>query len=164
MSTVPLSKRPIDILLIAFYAVSFTYGFLFNIPEALGVAVSPESPWPPLRWLYEWAVAEEPAHLLVPLPIFLFSAVAIDAFIHTPFIAVMIYAIINEKNWIRLPCWLFAGSAITNMYYYFMATLLGDHPPPNTFYYLVFNLPWLLMPMLLVWRMRHPQPFCSDQE
>ena len=62
MSTVPLSKRPIDILLIAFYAVSFTYGFLFNIPEALGVAVSPDSPWPPLRWLYEWAVAEEPAH------------------------------------------------------------------------------------------------------
>ena len=117
------------------------------------------SPW--LQWLHAWAEAEEPAHLLI-LYRFFIQRVAIDAFVHTPFIAVMIYALINEKNWIRLPCWLFAGSAITNMYYYFMATLLGDHPPPNTMYYLVFNLPWLLMPILLVWRMRHPQPFCSN--
>ena len=92
MSTVPLSKRPIDILLITFYSISFTYGLLFNIPEALGVPVTEDRPWLPLQWLHAWAVAEEPAHLLDPLPIFLFSAVAIDAFAHTPFIAVMIYA------------------------------------------------------------------------
>lgn len=159
MQTKPLLQRPIDCLLVAFYIISVLYGLLFNIPEALGVPVSPDSPWPPLRGLYEWAAAEEPTHLMDPLPVFLLSAVAIDGFIHTPFLMVMLYAIVKCKNWIRIGCLIFAGSSVTNMYYYFMATLLGDHPPPNTFYYLVFNLPWLLMPVLLAWRMRMEKPF-----
>ena len=159
MTTPPLRQRPVDILIVGFYTISVLYGLLFSLPEALGIPVSPDSPWPPLRYLYEWAVAEEPTHLLQPLPIFLLSAVAIDGFIHSPFLCVMLYAFIVGKNWIRLPALVFAGSAITNMYYYFMATLLGDHPPPNTLYYLVFNLPWMLMPMLLIWRVRHEKPF-----
>jgi hypothetical protein len=40
-----------------------------------------------------------------------------------------------------------------------MYTFLGDHPPPNTVHYLIFNLPWLLVPVLLAWRMRKPDPF-----
>ncbi len=159
MTATPLRQRPVDMLIVGFYTISVLYGLLFSLPEALGIPVSPDSPWPPLRFLYDWAVAEEPTHLLDPLPIFLFSAVAIDGFVHSPFLCVMLYAFIFGKNWIRLWCLVFAGSAITNMYYYFMATLLGDHPPPNTLYYLVFNLPWMLMPMLLIWRMRHDKPF-----
>ncbi len=62
------------------------YGFLFSLPEGLGVPVSVDSPWPPLRALHEWAVAEEPAHL---------------------------------------------------------------DPPPNTAYYLVFNLPSMIAPAVL---------------
>ena len=41
---------------------------------------------------------------------------------------------------------------MTNMFFYFTQTFLGPHPPPNTAYYLVFNLPWLLAPMILVAR------------
>jgi len=55
--------RPLDLVLIAFFSVSVSYGFLFSLPEGLGVPVSADSPWPPLRALHEWAVAEEPAHL-----------------------------------------------------------------------------------------------------
>ena len=29
---------------------------------------------------------------------------------------------------------------------------VGPHPPPNTVYYLVFNLPWLIAPMILAAR------------
>jgi hypothetical protein len=159
MTAKRLRRRPIDVLLSAFYSISVLYGLLFNLPEALGIAVSPESPWPPLRWLYGWAVAEEPAHLMRPLPIYLRSAVAIDGFVHAPFLLVLIYALVTGKAWIRLWAMLFAGSSITNMYYYLMHTLLGEHPPPNTLYYLAFNLPWLLMPMLLAWRMRKAEPF-----
>lgn len=159
MSALPLRRRPLDILLIAFYSISALYGLLFSLPEALGVAVSADSPWPPLRLLYGWAVAEEPTHLLRPLPLFLRSATAIDGFAHSPFLVVLIFALAAGKDWIRPWAILFAGSSITNMYYYFMQTLLGDHPPPNTLYYLAFNLPWLLMPMLLAWRMWRPRPF-----
>ena len=56
----------LDLLLITFFSVSVAYGFLFSLPEGLGVPVSPDSPWPPLRALHDWAIAEEPAHLDPP--------------------------------------------------------------------------------------------------
>ena len=40
------------------------------------------------------------------------------------------------------------------MFFYFTQTFLGPHPPPNTAYYLAFNLPWLLAPMLLALRVQ----------
>jgi hypothetical protein len=39
--------------------------------------------------------------------------------------------------------------AVTNMFFYFVQTFLGPHPPPNTAYYLAFNLPWLIAPAVL---------------
>ena len=59
-------RRPIDLLFLAFFSISILYGFLFSLPEGLGVPVSADSPWPPLRALHGWAVAEEPAHLNPP--------------------------------------------------------------------------------------------------
>jgi hypothetical protein len=35
------------------------------------------------------------------------------------------------------------------MFFYFAQTFLGPDPPPNTAYYLAFNLPWLIAPALL---------------
>lgn len=158
----PLLQRPIDILFILFYTASVLYGLLFSLPEAINVPVTADSPWPPLRLLYDWALTEEHGHLQVPLPLPLRTAAFIDGWAHSPFLCVMIYAMLRGRNWIRLWAIFFAGSSITNMYYYFMYTFLGDHPPPNTAYYLLFNLPWLLVPILLAWRMRKPEPFAHS--
>ena len=51
-------RRPIDLLFLAFFSISILYGFLFILPEGLGVPVSADRPWPPLRALHGWAVAE----------------------------------------------------------------------------------------------------------
>jgi hypothetical protein len=59
-------RRPLDLALVAFFSISVLYGFLFSLPEGLGVPVAADSPWPPLRALHDWAVAEEPAHLDPP--------------------------------------------------------------------------------------------------
>lgn len=156
----PLYRRPVDFLLFSFYCISVTYGLLFSLPEAMGIPVSPDSPWPPLQWLYEWAIAEEPQHLDPPMV--LMASTTLDGFVHSPFLLFLLYALWRQRNWIRLPALLFAGSAVTNMFFYFYETFNGAHPPPNTFYYLVFNLPWLLFPMLLAWRMWPEKPFtCS---
>jgi hypothetical protein len=64
--TVPIHRRPLDLALVLFFSLSVLYGFLFSLPEGIGVPVSPDSPWPPLRSLYGWAVAQEPAHLDPP--------------------------------------------------------------------------------------------------
>ena len=153
----PLRRRPLDALLAAFFSFSVLYGLLFSLPEGLGVPVAPDSPWPPLRALYDWAVTQEPAHLDPP-PILIANCL-LDGFVHAPFLVFLVYGLVRGRRWIRIPAFLYAGSAVTNMFLYFTQTFLGPHPPLELGTYLAFNLPWLLAPIVLAWRMRDPEPF-----
>ena len=146
----PITKRPLDLVLVAFFMVSVTYGFLFSLPEGLGVPVAPDSPWPPLRALHDWAVAEEPAHLDPPPN--LIAATLFDGLFQSPALLFVIFGLLRQRRWL-VPLGLFtSGAAITNMFFYFVQTFLGDHPPPNLGVYLAFNLPWLIAPMVLALR------------
>ena len=160
MSTaLALRRRPIDAALAVFFTASVAYGFLFSLPEGLGVPVSPDSPWPPLRALHAWAVAQEPAHLDPP-PILIANCL-LDGFVYAPFGVFLVYALVRGRRWIRLPAFLYAGSAVTNMFLYFTQTFLGPHPPLELAPYLGFNLPWLLAPIVLAGRLRRRDPFAA---
>ncbi len=143
----PITRRPFDLLLVCFFAVSVLYGFLFSLPEGLGVPVSADSPWPPLRALHDWAVAEEAAHLDPPPN--LIAACLFDGFFQAPALLFVIYGLFHLPRWLKPLGLVYAGAATTNMFFYFTQTFLGPHPPPNTAYYLAFNLPWLIAPMAL---------------
>ena len=143
-------QRPLDLALVLFFCVSVVYGFLFSLPEGLGVPVAADSPWPPLQWLHEWAVAEEPAHLDPPPN--LIAATLFDGLFQAPTLCFVIYGLIRQRRWLRTLGLFYAGAAVTNMFFYFTQTFLGEHPPPNTGYYLLFNLPWLLAPLALAGR------------
>lgn len=143
----PIHKRPFDLMLIAFFSISVLYGFLFSLPEGIGVPVSPDSPWPPLRALHDWAVVEEPAHLNPPPN--LIAACLFDGFFQAPTLLAIIFGLIRLEKWLRPVGLVYAGAATTNMFFYFVQTFLGPHPPANTAYYLAFNLPWLIAPMVL---------------
>lgn len=140
-------RRPLDLLLAAFFCVCVLYGFLFSLPEGLGVPVSADSPWPPLRALHDWAVAEEPAHLDPPPN--LLAACLFDGLFQAPVLLFIIAGLIRPRRWLKPLGLFYAGAAATNMFFYFAQTFLGPHPPPNTAYYLAFNLPWLLAPLAL---------------
>jgi hypothetical protein len=140
-------RRPIDLAFVGFFLISILYGFLISLPEGLGVPVSPDSPWPPLRALHEWAVAEEPAHLSPPPN--LIAACLFDGFFQAPMLLLLIVGLVRLRWWVRPLGLIYAGAATTNMFFYFMQTFLGPHPPPNMVYYLAFNLPWLIAPMAL---------------
>ena len=143
----PIHRRPIDLALVCFFSISVLYGFLFSLPEGLGVPVAADSPWPPLRALHGWAVAEEPAHLDPPPN--LIAACLFDGFFQAPILLFVIAGLVRLRAWIRPLGLVYAGAAITNMFFYFMQTFLGPHPPSNVAYYLAFNLPWLLAPIVL---------------
>jgi hypothetical protein len=147
MPTKSVLKRPLDLALIAFFSFSVFYGFLFSLPEGLGVPVSADSPWPPLRALYDWAVVEEPAHLNPPPN--LLAACLFDGFFQAPALSVIIFGLIRQRAWLRPLVLVYVGAAVTNMFFYFSQTFFGPHPPANTAYYLAFNLPWLFAPMIL---------------
>ncbi|MBW2289954.1 MAG: DUF2781 domain-containing protein [Deltaproteobacteria bacterium] len=140
-------RRPVDLVLICFFAVSIAYGFLFSLPEGLGVPVSPDSSWPPLRALHEWAVAEEPAHLDPPPN--LIAACLFDGLFQAPVLLFIVAGLVRPRRWLKPLGLVYAGAATTNMFFYFSQTFLGPHPPPNTAYYLAFNLPWLIAPIVL---------------
>lgn len=154
-------KRPFDLVLVLFFSISILYGFLFSLPEGLGVPVSADSPWPPLRALHEWAVAEEPAHLDPPPN--LIAACLFDGLFQAPMLLFIAVGLIRQRRWLYPLGLVYAGAGTTNMFFYFAQTFLGEHPPPNTAYYLVFNLPWLLAPLALGCRVLfagdlHPSP------
>lgn len=150
MPDTPIYRRPLDLALVAFFAVSVLYGVLFSLPEGLGVPVSPDSPWPPLRALHDWAVAQEPAHLDPPPN--LIAASLFDGFFQAPVLILVIVGLIRQRAWVRPLALFYSGAAVTNMFFYFTQTFLGPHPPPNVGYYLAFNLPWLIAPAALALR------------
>ena len=106
-----------------------------------------DSPWPPLRSLHAWAVAEEPAHLDPPPN--LIAACLFDGFFQAPALLFVIVGLVRLRGWLKPFGLVYAGAATTNMFFYFTQTFMGPHPPPNVAYYLAFNLPWLLAPMAL---------------
>lgn len=143
----PIRRRPLDLALALFFAVSVLYGLLFSLPEGLGVPVAPDSPWPPLRALHGWAVAQEPAHLDPP-PVLIASCL-FDGFVQAPALVAVILGLVRLRPWLRPLGLVYAGAAVTNMAFYFTQTFLGPHPPPHTATYLAFNLPWLVAPAVL---------------
>jgi hypothetical protein len=155
-----VNRRPLDLGLSLFFCVSILYGFLFSLPEGLGFPVAPDSPWPPLRSLHGWAVAQEPAHLDPP-PVLIASCL-FDGLFQAPILLFIVYGLLRERPWVRTPALVYAGAAVTNMFFYFSTTFLGPTPPPNLGVYLPFNLPWLIAPALLGWRMRGGAPFATS--
>lgn len=155
----PLRSRPLDAALVAFFTISVLYGFAFSLPEALGVPLAPDSPWPPLRSLHAWSVAQEPGHL-DPRPT-LIASLLFDGFVQSPFLVVLLYALARGREWIRTPALLYCGAAVTNMYFYFFETWRGPYPPPHPEVYWPLNLPWLIAPMVLAWRLRRAPLFAT---
>tara|TARA_R110002072_G_scaffold158723_3_gene309751 strand:- start:5574 stop:5891 length:318 start_codon:yes stop_codon:yes gene_type:complete len=61
----------------------------------------------------------------------------------------IVIGLIRQSAWLVPIGLIYAGAGTTNFLFYFVQTFLGDHPPPNLGYYLVFNLPWLVAPIAL---------------
>jgi hypothetical protein len=154
---ISIFRRPLDLGLVIFFILSILYGFLDSLPEAIGYKVAPDSPWPPLRSLYDWAVAQEPQHLNPPSS--LIATTLFDGFIQTPILFFVVYGLIRCSPWIRTLSLVYAGAAVTNMFMYFVTTFIGPTPPPNPAIYLPFNLPWLIAPAILGLRMLPAEPF-----
>jgi hypothetical protein len=146
-----LTRHPLDFALIPFLALSVVYGALFSLPEGLGVPVAPDSPWPPLRALHGWAVEQEPTHLEPPRT--LVASTLFDGFVQTPVCAALAVGLARRRRWTRPLGLVYAGAGVVNMWFYLFETLAGPLPPPHLGTYLPFNLPWLLAPALLGWRL-----------
>jgi hypothetical protein len=148
----PLTRSRLDYVLLPCFAFGILYGLLVSLPESLGVPVSADSPWPPLRSLHSWAVEQEPHHLDIPPT--LQASVLYDGFVQSVLLIVLSVGIAKLKSWPWLGTLslVYAVSAVMNMYFYFMQTFLGPDRPTDLGTYLPLNVPWVIVPLLVAYR------------
>jgi hypothetical protein len=162
---VPIGRRRIDLLFVVFFLVNFWFITYVVDLEQLVVADPAHfsyPPWPPapLVDLVHWyGRTYDP--LLLARPPFWRMTIWIDVVLFGPFYAAAIYAFLRGRDWIRVPALVWAGTMAANVLIILMEERLGTWAAPRFGIVLALNLPWLLMPVAMIWRMRREHPFTA---
>lgn len=156
----PLKDRRIDLFFaVIFLVFAVTSGISDAIPT-LGIAMSPDSPNPLARANYWYAVDADP--LFLQAPVWMRFVTGLSAFVYGPFYLLLSWCLVKGKNWIQLPAVIYATmiSTITGIIV-FGVEFFGepDLRTQNPVKFLSLNLPYVLVPILLLVRMRKPMPF-----
>lgn len=162
---VPISRRRVDLLFVAFFLVNF--GFITYVVDLEQLVIRDPSsftypPWPPapLVDLVHWyGTTFDP--LLMARPPFWRMTIWIDVVFFGPFYAFAIYAFLRGRDWIRVPALVWAGTMTANVLIILMEERYGAWAAPRFDVVLALNLPWLLMPAAMIWRMRAEHPFTT---
>ena len=166
MRTVPLRERKYDIVFIVFLLINLTFITYIVDLETLVIA-DPENfeypvwPPPPLVDLVHWYGSNYDP-LLMARPPFWRMTIWIDVIFFGPFYAFAIYAFLRGRNWIRVPALVWSGTMMANVLIILMDERYGVTPAPNFLFVVALNLPWLLFPFAVIWRMRHNTPFTES--
>jgi EXPERA (EXPanded EBP superfamily) len=161
---IPLSKRPGDIIILAFFIINIL--FITYIVDLEQIVIA--NPyhfsypiWPPplaVDLIHWWGRNFDPA--LMARPEWWQVTIWIDNLVFGPFYIVAIYAYAKGKEWIRIPSIIYASMLITIMLVIFGEERYGIHAAPQFFIVFFANLPWLVFPMYVIYRMwRYPNPF-----
>ncbi len=171
-ATLPLSERKLD----WFFVVAFSFFIITSIitdsVNGLNSSLDPNSPYVVERFIYNaYAKLADPLLILNP-PQVRWSAF-ISAFVWLPMYFFFLLGFIKGWNKIRIPGLVYGGALTHGMITYmaegtlgFMATegwadplLCAGCVEPQTWRYLMANLPYLIVPALMIVRMWKPNPF-----
>jgi hypothetical protein len=95
-------------------------------------------------------------------PVWMRIVTGLSAFVYMPFYIVLVAALARGWNWIQLPSVIYATTiAMITGVIVFGVEFFGEpeFQTQNPIKFLAFNLPYVLIPILLLARMRKPQPF-----
>jgi hypothetical protein len=85
----------------------------------------------------------------------------IDEWVYGPMYLVLIDAFVRRREWIRLPGLLYCGAIIYSTLVYFLTEFLTEGHRANLAMVTLVNLPYTIVPCLLVWRLWRPHPFAA---
>lgn len=156
----PLKERKIDVFFaVVFLTFALTSGISDLVPT-LGIEMAPDSPNALARANYWYAVDADP--LFMHPPVWMRIVTGLSTFVYGPFYLLLAWALIKGKNWIQLPAVIYATmiSSITG-FIVFGVEFFGEpqFQTQNAAKFLAFNTPYVLLPILLLARMRKPEPF-----
>ncbi len=164
---IPLGRRPLDLALIAFFAVNlFFTTYVVSLEQIVIDDPSRFTPpaWPPERLLalvHWYERSFDP--LLLARPAWYRATIWIDCLLFGPFYAVALWAYARGRDWIRIPSVIWASMMFTNVFIILFDELRGVHATPHPVAVVGANAAWLLVPLLVVWRVTRSQhPFTEE--
>jgi len=127
----PLKDRKFDYLFVVFFSWAFVSSMISDAIPTLGVVESPHSSNILARINYSYASVNDP--LFLHPPVWMRFVTGLSAFVYGPFYLLLVFGVelFGEAQW-RTP-----------------------HPVS----FLAINSPYVLIPLLLIIRMRRPEPF-----
>lgn len=168
-SVVPLRQRPVDWILLGFFAVNLGFiTYMFDLEQL--VIADPAHfdypAWPPravVDLVHWWAGSFDP--LLAARPPWYRATIWIDALFFGPFYAAAIYALVKGKEWIRIPAFFWSGMMFTVVTIILFEEMVGPYRTPALARVLSANLTWWLLPLFVTWRFaRSEHPFTVPAE
>jgi hypothetical protein len=162
--TIPLRERPIDWVLLAFFAVNL--GFITYVVDLEQLVIANPHDfaypaWPPrvlVDMVHWWGNNFDP--LQNARPPWWRATIWLDVLLFGPFYAAAIWAIVKGREWIRVPAIFWSGVMFANVSIIMFEELVGPHATPAPVIVTLANLPWWLLPFFVTWRFgRSEHPF-----
>lgn len=158
--SLPLRQRPIDIFFIVIFSLFIVTCIISDSVEGLGLDQVANSPNILVQWNYTYSSNYDPLYQSHPLWLRFISGTS--AFVYVFFYILLIISLAKGWNWIQLPSVIYATMIIALTGIPIMGVEffgpVGERTP-NPVVFLLYNGPYILVPLLLMIRMRKPQPF-----
>lgn len=160
MGATPLRRRPFDAFLVACFCVFATSSLVYEQFVVFGVDLSTTTDVFGRSW-YWYARSFDPVFLDPPL--WLRIMCTIDGYVFGAFYLVFIYAFVKGRNWVRIPAFVYGSAIVYSTLVYFGWEFLdaANRERANLLAVLIVNVPYTVVPLLLMWRVRHPAPFAE---
>lgn len=160
MKNLPLKQRGFDYVFIVFFCWAFISCIISDAIPTLGIEQTPDSTNILAVWNYTYASVNDP--LFLHPPVWMRFVTGLSAFVYAPFYIVLVYALIRGRNWIQLPAVIYATMIVTLTGIVVCGVEFFGEPEyrtPNPLGFLAYNSLYVLIPLLLLIRMRKPAPF-----
>ncbi len=151
-----LRERHADLFFVIFFGVFAFTSLVMETYPVFGIDLVHASD-PLGRVWHFYASSFDPIFLHPPL--YLRVMVGIDQFAFGPFYLLAIHALVKERNWIRIPGIAYVGAMTYSTSAYFLVEFLGERGRADLVWVSLINGPYLIVPLLFAWRLRHPSPF-----
>jgi hypothetical protein len=156
----PLRERRWDIFFMVVFALFACTSAVSDAIPTLGVAIGPHASF---LGRINWAYGHDTDPLFIRPPHWMRFVTGLSAFVYGPFYLLLVYCLAKGKNWIQVPAVMYATaiSFITGVVV-FGAEFFGEDPAmrvQNVPKFLVANVWYVLLPLLLLARMRKEKPF-----
>jgi hypothetical protein len=156
----PLGQRPWDVLFIVAFSLFAVTSAIADAIPTLGIAMAADAPTFLGRANYWYAYGCDP--LFLHPPTWMRLVTGLSAFLYGPFYLVLVYALLRARDWIQLPAVIYATmiAAITGVLV-FGVEFFGEPQwrCQNVPKFLAYNTAYVVVPLLLLVRMRAPRPF-----